>query len=166
MIEKNIKSQGCLYLTELIFPSTYVIVPTPSLQLHPKTLDTQAPPLQLPYSPKHCVFHISLDFCHTYTCEFSPNTIFHQKILFYSIVLVLSSKIYCGTIAHDFYLFFDKIVSVFGTIVLWKQFLLNRLWIDLLQIRTGTDWLNSFIKSCKHRLWSCLTSLINVCSTC
>jgi hypothetical protein len=28
------------HLAELIFPSTSVIVPTPSLQIHPKTLDT------------------------------------------------------------------------------------------------------------------------------
>jgi hypothetical protein len=36
--------------------------------------DTRAPPLRLPYSPKHCVFHLSSDFRHTYTREFFPNT--------------------------------------------------------------------------------------------
>jgi hypothetical protein len=41
------------HLAELIFPSTSVIVPTPSLQIHPKTLKTRAPPLRLSYSPKH-----------------------------------------------------------------------------------------------------------------
>ena len=35
-----------MHLAELIFPSTSVIVPTPSLQIiHPETLDTRAPPL-------------------------------------------------------------------------------------------------------------------------
>jgi hypothetical protein len=48
------------HLAELIFPSTSVIVPTPSLQIHPKTLDTQAQPLRRPYSPKHCVFHLGI----------------------------------------------------------------------------------------------------------
>ena len=60
------------------------------------------------YSPwrlEHCVFHISLDFRHTYTHEFYPINTFHQKILFYSFVFVLSSKIYIGTIAQDFFLF-------------------------------------------------------------
>ena len=89
-----------------------------------------------------------------------------QKILFYSIVLVMSSVVYFGTIANDFFLFFIEIVSVFATILLWKPFLLNRLWIDLLQIGTWRDWLNSFIKSRKLLLRSCFTSLINVCSPC
>ena len=44
--------------------------------------------------------------------------------------------------------------------------LLNSLWIDLLQIRTGTDWLNLFIKSRKILLQCCFTSLINVSSSC
>jgi hypothetical protein len=55
-------SRMSTHLAELIFPSTSVIVPTPSLQIHPKTLDTRAPPLRLPYSPKHCVFHLSSAF--------------------------------------------------------------------------------------------------------
>jgi hypothetical protein len=62
-----------MHLAELIFPSTSLIVPTPSLQIHPKTLDTRAPPLRLPYSPKHCVFHLSSAFHHTYTHEFFPS---------------------------------------------------------------------------------------------
>jgi hypothetical protein len=46
---------------------------------------------------------------------FLDSTIFHQKILFYSIVLVLSSVVYFGTTAHDFFIF-NEIVSVFATI--------------------------------------------------
>jgi len=45
------------------------------------------------------------------------STIFHQKILFYSIVLVLSSVVYFGTTAHDLFIF-NEIVSVFATILL------------------------------------------------
>jgi hypothetical protein len=45
-------------------------------------------------------------------------------------------------------------------------FVLSRLWIDLLQIGTGTDWLNSFIKSRKLLIRSCFTSLINARSPC
>jgi hypothetical protein len=70
---------------------------------------------------------------------------FHWTILFYFIVLVLPSVVYFGTIAHDCFFFcffllllFNEIVSVFATILLWKPFLLNRLWIDHLQIGTGT----------------------------
>jgi hypothetical protein len=90
------------------------------------------------------------------------NTTFHQKIWFYSIFLVLSSVVYFGTIAHDFF-YFQRNRQVFS-----QQFsgeshkLLNRLWIDLLQIGTGTDWLNSFIKSCTLLLQPCFTSLFNV----
>jgi hypothetical protein len=62
-----------MHLTELIFPSTSVIEPTSSLQIHPKTLDTWAPPLRHPYSPKHSVFHLSSAFHHTYPREFFPS---------------------------------------------------------------------------------------------
>jgi hypothetical protein len=64
---------------------------------------------------------------------------------------------------HTWFFLFSTKSSVFS-----QQFsceshkLLNRLWIDLLQIGTGTDWLNSFIKSCKLLLRSCFTNLINV----
>jgi hypothetical protein len=34
----------------------------------------RAPPLRLPYNPKHCVFHLSSDFRHTHTREFFHNT--------------------------------------------------------------------------------------------
>jgi hypothetical protein len=95
-----------IYLAALVFPSTSVIVPTPSLQIDHNTLNTRAPPLRLPYSHKHCVFHLSSAFHHTYIREFSSSYItFHQKILFYSIVLVLSCVVYFGTIAHDFFYF-------------------------------------------------------------
>jgi hypothetical protein len=78
----------------------------------------------------------------------------------------MSSVVYLDTIAHDFFLFSTK-SSVFS-----QQFsceshkLLNRLWIDLLQIGTGTDWLNSSIQSRNLLLRSCFTSLINVRSPC
>jgi hypothetical protein len=44
--------------------------------------------------------------------------------------------------------------------------LLNRLWIDLLQIGTGTNWLNSSIQSRNLLLRSCFTCRINVRSPC
>jgi hypothetical protein len=83
-----------------------VIEPTSSLQIHPKTLDTRAPPLRHSYSPKHSVFHLSSAFHHTYPCEFFPSQ-YHIsfEILFYSIVLVMSSVVYFDTIAHDFFYF-------------------------------------------------------------
>ena len=61
----------------------------------------------------------------------------------------MSSVVYFDTIAHDFF-YFQRNCQFFS-----QQFsceshkLLNRLSIDLLQIGTGTDWLNSFIKSRK-----------------
>ena len=154
-----------MYLAEVIFPSTSVIVPTPSLHIHPQNItDTRVPPLRLPYNPKHCVFHLSSDFCHTYyTREFFPNTIYISSeniILFHCSCIVLS----CSLFRHHrtrFFLFFNDRVSVFATILMWKPFLLNCLWIDLLQIRTGTGWVNSFIKSRKLLLRSCFTILIN-----
>ena len=116
------------HLAELIFSSTSVIEPASSLQIRPKTLDTRAPPLRHPYSPKHSVFHLSSAFHHTYAREFFPSE--HHisfEILFYSIVLVMSSVVYFDTIAHDLLLFSTK-SSVFS-----QQFsceshtLLNRL---------------------------------------
>ena len=115
------------------------------------------------------MFHLSSAFHHTYTRDFPPNTTcISSEIWLYSIVLVLSSVVdfYFDTIAHDFFLFSTK-SSVFS-----QQFscerhkLLNHLWIDLLQIGTGTDWLNSFIKSRKLLLRSCFTGHINVRSPC
>jgi hypothetical protein len=70
---KDDLSKMSTYLAQLIFPSTSVIVPTPSLQIHTKTLDTRVPPLRRPYSPKHSVFHFSFAFHHTYTCAFYPS---------------------------------------------------------------------------------------------
>ena len=97
-----------MQLAELIFPSISEIVPTLSLQIHSKSLDTRVPPLRLPYSPKHCMFHLSSAFHHPYTREFLPS-LHHisSEILFYSIVLVLSSVVYFDTIAHDF-LYFQR----------------------------------------------------------
>lgn len=82
---------------------------------------------------------------------------FNQKILLYSIVLVLFSIVYFGTLAHDFFFIFQ-----------WncQCCLLNRLWIDLLQIGTGTERLNPFIIPRKLRLRSRFTRLINECSPC
>ena len=142
------------YLAELIFPSASVIVSTPCLQLHPKTLQT--------HGRRHYDFHTVLSIaCSTFPQIFATHThmnfslippAFHQKILFYSIGLVLSSVIYFGT------MFFSTKLS--------KPFLLNRLWIDFLQIGTGRSGLNLFIKSRKLLLRSCFTSLINVRSPC
>ena len=140
-----------MYLVELIFPSTSVIVPTPSLQIHPKNVKT--------HGRCHYNFHTVLSIAcstfillfttHTHVNSYLVNTTFHQKILFYSIVFVLSSVVYFGTITHDFFLFSTK-CSVFSQKFSCESHkLLNRLWIDLLQIGTGTDWLNSFIKSLK-----------------
>jgi hypothetical protein len=138
--------------------------------LPPKTLQT--------HGRRHYDFHTILNIaCSTFPRISATHThvnvsltppAFQQKILFFSIVLVLSSVVYFGTIAHDFFLFFNEIVSVFATILLWKPFLVSRLWIDLLQIGTGTDWINSFIKSrnLPPILRSCLTSLINTRSPC
>ena len=56
-----------MHLAELIFPSKSVIVPTPSYKYTINTLDTRVPPLRLPCSPKHCVFHLSSAFHHTCT---------------------------------------------------------------------------------------------------
>ena len=97
--------------------------------------------------------------------NFSLTTHFIRKyyfILFISYCPVKSISVPL----HKIFFYFNEIVSVFATILLWKPFLLNCLWIDLLQIGTGTDWLNSFNKSCKLHLWSCFTSLISVCSPC
>jgi hypothetical protein len=88
-----------------------------------------------------------------------------SEILFYSIVLVLSSVVYFDTIAHDF-IYFQRNRQFFSQQFFCESHkLLDRLWIDLLQIG-GTDWLNSFIKSRKFLLQSCFTSLINVRSPC
>ena len=96
-----------MYLAELIFHSTSVIVPTPSLQIHPKTLDTRAPPLRLPYTVLNitCTTFLLLFTTHTHVKFYLVNTIFQQKILFYSIVFVLSSVVYFDTIAYDFFYF-------------------------------------------------------------
>ena len=137
-------SRMSMYLAQVIFPTTYVIVPTPFLQIHPKTSQT--------HGRRQYYFHTVLNIaCSTFprisaththvTFSLTPPA-FHQKILFYSIVLVLSSVVYFGTIAHDLFLFFNEIVRVFATILLWKSFLLNRRWMDHLQIGNGTDWLN------------------------
>ena len=67
---QRLLSRMSMYLAELIFPSTSVIVPTPSLQIHN---NTWAPPLRRPYSPKHSVFHLSSAFHHTYPREFFPS---------------------------------------------------------------------------------------------
>ena len=78
----------------------------------------------------------------------------------------MSSVVYFDTIAHDFF-YFQRNCQFFS-----QQFsceshkLLNRLWIDLLQIGSGTDWLNSSIKSRKLLLRSCFTSLRTVRSPC
>ena len=158
-----------MYLTELIYICILLYLRLYQLRLYkyiPKTLQT--------HGRRHGNFHTILNIaCSTFPRISATHThvnfsltppAFHQKILFYTIVLVLSSVVYFGTIANDFFLFFIEIVSVFATILLWKPFLLNRLWIDLLQIGTGTDWLNSFIKSCKLLLR--FTSLINARSPC
>jgi len=162
---QRLLSRMSMYLAEVIFPSTYVIVPTPSLQIHPKTLQT--------HGRRHCDFHTVLSIaCSTFPRIFATHThvnfsqaspAFHQKILFYSIVLVLFSVVYFGTIFFDFS---TKLSVLSQQFFCESHFKLNRLWIDLLQIGTGTDWLNSFIKLHKLPLRSCFTSLINVRSPC
>ena len=53
---QRLLSRMSMYLDELIFPSTSVIVPTPSLHIHPQNItDTRAPPLRLPYNHKRRV---------------------------------------------------------------------------------------------------------------
>ena len=103
-----------MHLAELIFPSTSVIVPTPSSQIHPNTLDTRAPPLRLPYTVLNlaCSTFLQLFTTHTHVNFSLVNTTFHQKILFYSIFLVLSSVVYFDTIAHDFF-YFQRIRQCF-----------------------------------------------------
>ena len=104
---KRLLPRMSMHLAELIFPSTSVIEPTPSLQIHPKTLDTRAPPLRLPNTVLNttCTTFLLLFTIHTLVNFSLDNTTFHQKIWFYSIFLVLSSVVYFGTIAHDFFYF-------------------------------------------------------------
>ena len=125
---------------------------------------------------RHCDFHTILCIaCSTFSGIFATLSdgnisltplAFHQKTVFYSIFLVLSSVVYFGTIAHDLSLFFNEIISVIARIVLWKPLLLNLLWIDLSQIGTGTERLKPFRKSRKPLLRSRFTKLINECSPC
>ena len=154
-----------MHLVELIFPSTSVIVPTPSLQIHPKTLDTRAPPLRLPYTVLNitCTTFLLLFTIHTLANFSLANTTFSSENM---ILFHFSCIVQCSLFRHNrtrFFLFSTKSSVVFS-----QQFsgeshtLLNRLWIDLLQIGTGTDWLNSFIKSCTLLLQPCFTSLFNV----
>jgi hypothetical protein len=133
-----------------VFPSTSVIEPTSSLQIHPKTLDTRR---------RHYDIHTVLSI----VCSL-VNTTFQITILFHC-----SCNVKCSLFRHHrtrFFLFSTK-SSVFS-----QQFsceshnLLNLLWIDHLQIGTGTDWLNSSIKSRKLLLRSCFTGLVNVRSPC
>ena len=112
-----------MYLTELIFPSTSVILPNPSLQIHSKTLQT--------HEPSHYNFHIQSSALHV------PH------------FLGFSTHIPTWILPYFAYSF-NEIVSDFATILLWKPFLLNRLWIDFLQIVNGTDRLNLFIKERKY----------------
>jgi hypothetical protein len=68
-LAKYFLSKISMFLAELIFHSTFVIVPTPSLQIHSQNIRHTG----LPYSPKDCVFHFSSAFHHTYTYEFFPS---------------------------------------------------------------------------------------------
>ena len=100
-----------MYLAELIFPSTSVIVLTPSLHIPPSPpppqniTDTRAPPLRLPYNPKHCVFHLCSDFRHTYTRECFPNTtcISTENIIFF----YCSCIVQCSLFRHHRTRFFS-----------------------------------------------------------
>ena len=111
-----------MYLAELIFPSTSVIVLTPSLHIPPsppkKTLQT--------HGRRHYDFHTILNIaCSTFPRISATHThvnfpltppAFHQKILFYSIVLVLSSVVYFGTSAHGFFYFSTKLCHLYSVV--------------------------------------------------
>ena len=111
-------SRMSMYLTELIFPSTFVIVPTPSLHIHPQNItDTRTQPLRLPCNPEHCV--CVADFRHTYTRELFPNTTYISSdniILFHFSCIVKCSLFRLHR--TRFFLFFNEIVSVFAAILL------------------------------------------------
>jgi hypothetical protein len=105
-----------MYLADVIFPSTSVIVPTRSLQIHTNNItDTRALPLRLPYSSKHCVIHLSSDFHHTYTREFFPciTCISSENIILFH----CSCIVHCRLFRHyrtRFGFYFSTKLSVFS----------------------------------------------------
>ena len=86
--------------------------------LPPKTLQT--------HGRRHYDFHTILNIaCSTFPRISATHThvnfpltppAFHQRILFYSIVLVLSSVVYFGTSAHGFFYFSTKLCHLYSVV--------------------------------------------------
>jgi hypothetical protein len=92
--------------------------------------DTRAPPLRLPYYPRHWVFHLYSNFSHIYTRTSFSNTtcISLENIILFHCSCIAQCNIFWQRSTWLFFLLsFNEIVSVFATILLWKPFLLNRL---------------------------------------
>ena len=97
-IGQRIWSKMSMYLAELIFPATSVIVPIPSIQMHPRYFKHTCTAITTLYKPRNCVFHIFSNF----RKSFSNTTCIASVDIMYPIVLALSSVDYFGSIAQNF----------------------------------------------------------------